>query len=57
MSGNEAMSAPSLSEIFAISEIKTMIAAVANSFTNINTIDTILVYILLKLIFFISQYY
>ena len=47
MSGNEAMSAPSLSENFAISEIKTMIAAVANSFTNINIIDTILVYILL----------
>jgi hypothetical protein len=40
------MSAPSLSENFAISEIKTMIAAVANSFINIKIIDIILVYIL-----------
>ena len=46
MSGNEAIRAPSLSEIFAISEIKTITAAVANSFININVIDTILVYIL-----------
>ena len=46
MSGNEAIRAPSLSEIFAISEIKTIAAAVANSFININVIDSILVYIL-----------
>ena len=38
MSGNEAIRAPSLSEIFAISEIKTITAAVANSFININLI-------------------
>ena len=48
ISGNDAISAPSLSEIFAISEIKTIMAAVANSFNNINVIGTILVYVFYK---------